>query len=412
MSQKSPRKDYLWNSTGVLLQNAVSPLLLVVITRVNGIYDSGLFSFAFAVAIIFWAFGMWGGRTYQVSDVKNEFSHRSYIVVRIILALTMIIGALLFSFVNNYDTMKTVLILTLVIFKSIESIADALYGIMQSHGNLYKSGRSLALKAIAGLVVFLIVDILTRDILLASVSILLVNLIIVLLYDLPVTKSLERINIKRDELSYYIKDAMEIIRRTVAVFLVSFLGMFSLNIPRYFIDMYYPEEIGYFGILAMPITLIVLTVSFILQPKVLGLAESYHTDKEQFDRAVRGIIKITLLIGGCVLLVALTVGVLLLELIFGVSFANYRSELLIIVGGSIANAIIAVHMSVLVIMRRFKSQFYILLTTNIILVILSIFLIREGGLLIGVSLFTITNILQAIMMFIAYKRNLRRARNG
>ena len=68
---KSVRKDYFWNTLGALLQSALSPLLLIVVTRVNGIDDSGIFSFAFSVAIIFWALGMWGGRTYQVSDTKG-----------------------------------------------------------------------------------------------------------------------------------------------------------------------------------------------------------------------------------------------------------------------------------------------------------------------------------------------------
>lgn len=77
------KKDYLWNTIGVLAQNAISPLLLIVVTRLNGVDDSGLFSFAFSLALIFWAIGIWGGRTYQVSDVKHEFTPQSYIFVRI-----------------------------------------------------------------------------------------------------------------------------------------------------------------------------------------------------------------------------------------------------------------------------------------------------------------------------------------
>jgi len=37
------KKDYLWNSLGSLLQSAISPVLLIIITRLNGIDDSGLF---------------------------------------------------------------------------------------------------------------------------------------------------------------------------------------------------------------------------------------------------------------------------------------------------------------------------------------------------------------------------------
>lgn len=393
---------------GVFLQNAISPLLLVIITRMNGIDDSGLFSFAFAVAIIFWGFGMWGGRTYQVSDIKGEFSRRSYIMARIILAVIMIVGALLFSFANNYDITKTTLIITLVVFKSIESIADALYGIMQSHNNLYKSGKSLVIKAVAGLIAFIAIDVLTNNIVFASVGILLVNLAVVLLYDLPVTKGLENISIEVGKANYYINEALVIMRRTAVVFVVSFLAMFSLNIPRYFLDIYQPEEIGYFGILAMPITLIVLMVSFILQPIVLGLSELYHSSINGFKRAVRRIMGITLLLGVGMLAVSAVIGVQVLEFIFGIDFSSRELELVIIVAGSIANALIAVYINLFVIMRHFKVQFYILLLTNITLVFISAIFMKEGGLLVAVSLFTITNVIQAVLMLISYKAYLRR----
>ena len=127
----SLRKDYIWNTVGVLLQNAISPLLLVLITRVNGINDSGLFSFAFSVAIIFWALGIWGGRTYQVSDIKREFPQQSYMHVRVLLGLLLIIGSIIFCLLNSYSFIKSGIIVTLVILKAIESVSDALYGVMQ-----------------------------------------------------------------------------------------------------------------------------------------------------------------------------------------------------------------------------------------------------------------------------------------
>ena len=75
------KKDYLWNSLGSLLQSAISPVLLIIITRLNGIDDSGLFSFALSLSVVFWAVSLWGGRTYQVSDVKREFSSGGYVAL-------------------------------------------------------------------------------------------------------------------------------------------------------------------------------------------------------------------------------------------------------------------------------------------------------------------------------------------
>jgi hypothetical protein len=57
---QSQKKDYIWNSLGSLLQSAISPVLLIVITRLNGIEDSGLFSFALSLSVVFWAISLWG----------------------------------------------------------------------------------------------------------------------------------------------------------------------------------------------------------------------------------------------------------------------------------------------------------------------------------------------------------------
>ena len=62
---------------------------------------------------------------------------------------------------NGYNATKTGLIMILVAFKILESIADSLYGVLQIHRKLYIAGISLTMKAILGFGVFIVVDIVT-----------------------------------------------------------------------------------------------------------------------------------------------------------------------------------------------------------------------------------------------------------
>ena len=403
------KRDYFWNTIGVFAQNAISPLLLVAITRINGIYDSGVFSFAFSVSIIFWALGMWGGRTYQVSDVKHEFSHRSYILARIILAVIMLIGAMIFSFVNSYSLEYSRMIFVLVLFKAIESIADALYGILQVHARLYISGKSLLFKAVGGFSAFIMIDILTRNILFGSVSIVVVNILLLLFYDLRNTIKLENIQIKLAQVKHYTKSSCVILIRSAPVFAVLFLAMFSLNIPRYFINLFHQGQIGYFGIIVMPITLIALLMVFVLQPNVLHLSKLYKEEKyPEFHKIVKKLSYVTVLAGAVILLVTYIIGVPALEFVFGIDFSKYRLSLIIVVAGGTINALVSIFINMLIILRRFKQQFYILLVTNIVLIVLSDIFIKEYGLLGGVTLFTAINLIQAYLLFMVYKRTLKR----
>jgi len=405
----SVKRDYFWNTLGVLLQNAISPILLIVVTRINGINDSGLFSFAFSVAIIFWVISMWGGRTYQVSDVNKEFPHQSYIMVRLVLTMVAVVGAILFSVVNHYDQTKTSLILGLVLFKTVESVADAIHGVLQINDRLYVVGKSLTYKALTGFCAFIAIDYITHSVLLGCIGIITANAIWLLTYDLRKAKRLENISVAPRNALKVIKSAINIMSRTWPVFIVIFLSMFSLNIPRYFIDLYHEEQIGYFGILAMPITLIALVMMFILQPKVVYLSKLYEQKKyHEFKGVVAGILLITAFIGCGILLGSYILGVPVLSVIFGVDFSSYGLALVIIVIGGILNAVVSIFINIFTIIRQFKYQFYILLISNLLLVVLSAGFIKQYGLEGGVILFTIINMLQALLLFVAYELSLAR----
>ena len=404
------KKDYLWNSLGSLLQSAISPVLLIVITRLNGIDDSGLFSFALSLSVVFWAVSLWGGRTYQVSDVKREFSSGGYVAVRFIASLIVAISAVVFCVLNGYNATKTGLIMILVTFKILESIADSLYGVLQIHHKLYVAGISLTMKAMLGFAAFMAVDIVTKNVIYGTLAILLVNVLIIFLYDILWVRRVEVINVSKKLCKEYIAQAVAIMKHTSAVFVVMFLTMFSLNIPRYFLDKSHPDQIGYFGIMAMPITLLGLFISFIIQPNVVNLSELLVKRKlKEFAQVVSKINHITFGIGVLSVVLSYLVGVWVLNTIFGININNFQLDLTIMVIGAAANAFVSIYVNLLIIMRRFKGQFYTLLLTDILAVVVSMCLIERLAMLGSVLVFMMISFLQVALLLFIYKRSLKDA---
>ncbi len=407
---QSQKKDYIWNSLGSLLQSAISPALLISITRLNGIDDSGLFSFALSLSVVFWVVSLWGGRTYQVSDVKREFSTGGYITVRFIASLIVAVSAMIFCVLNGYNTAKTSLIMTLVSFKILESVADSLYGVLQIHKKLYIAGISLTIKAVLGFGVFMIVDIATRNISYGVLAILLVNLLVIIFYDILWMRRFENVAINRKLFKKYFSQAVVIMRHTSIVFVVVFLTMFSLNIPRYFLDKSHPDQIGYFGIMAMPITLLGLFISFIIQPNVVNLSELLAKGRlKEFARIVGKINQITFGIGVLSVILSYLIGVWILNVIFGININNFRLDLTIMVIGAAANAFVSIYVNLLIIMRRFKGQFYALLLTDILAVAVSMCLIKRLAMLGSVLVFILISFLQLALLLVIYKRSLKDA---
>ena len=404
------KKDYLWNSLGSLLQSAISPVLLIVITRLNGIDDSGLFSFALSLSVVFWAVSLWGGRTYQVSDVKREFSSGGYVAVRFIASLIVAISAVVFCVLNGYNATKTGLIMILVTFKMLESIADSLYGVLQIHHKLYVAGMSLTMKAMLGFAAFMAVDIVTKNVIYGTLAILLVNVLIIFLYDILWVRRVEVINVSKKLCKEYIAQAIAIMKHTSAVFVVMFLTMFSLNIPRYFLDKSHPDQIGYFGIMAMPITLLGLFISFIIQPNVVNLSELLAKGKlKEFAQIVSKINHITFGIGVLSVVLSYLVGVWVLNTIFGININNFQLDLTIMVIGAAANAFVSIYVNLLIIMRRFKGQFYTLLLTDILAVVVSMCLIERLAMLGSVLVFMLISFLQLTLLLVIYKWSLKDA---
>lgn len=401
---QAQKKDYIWNSIGSFLQSAISPILLIVITRLNGVGDSGLFSFAMSLSVVFWAISLWGGRTYQVSDVKKEFSSGDYIVVRFISSLIVAVFSISFCILNGYDLIKTELIMVLVSFKILESIADSMYGVLQIHNKLYIVGISLTMKSVFGFMLFTLVDILTKNIIYGALSIFLVNIAVVIFYDIPWMKHVESVDLTKKN----IMQAVKIMKKTAEVFVIVFLTMFSLNIPRYFLDKYHYDQIGYFGIMAMPITLLTLFISFVLQPNVVNLSELLKKKRiKEFTKIVSKIDFITFTLGILFVVSSYLIGVWALNTVFGIDINNFRIDLTIMVIGAVANAFVSIYVNLLIILRRFKGQFYTLLITNILAVALSIYLIDRLAMLGSVLVFMIISFLQAIILLFIYKRSLK-----
>lgn len=401
---QAQKKDYIWNSIGSFLQSAISPILLIVITRLNGVGDSGLFSFAMSLSVVFWAISLWGGRTYQVSDAKKEFSSGDYIVVRFISSLIVAVFSISFCILSGYDLIKTELIMVLVLFKILESIADSMYGVLQIHNRLYIVGISLTMKSVFGFMLFTLVDILTKNIIYGALSIFIVNIAVVIFYDIPWMKHVESVGLTKKN----IMQAGKIMKKTAEVFVVVFLTMFSLNIPRYFLDKYHYDQIGYFGIMAMPITLLTLFISFVLQPNVVNLSELLKKKKiKEFTKIVSKIDFITVTLGILFVVSSYLIGVWALNTVFGIDINNFRIDLTIMVIGAVANAFVSIYVNLLIILRRFKGQFYTLLVTNILAVVLSIYLIDRLAMLGSVLVFMIISFLQAAILLFIYKRSLK-----
>ena len=90
------RSSYTWNALNAIISALQNPVILLVMTRTNGIYDAGIFSIAFAIATLMLYMGLYGLRRFQSSDLDEKYSFSEYHCMRILTCSLMIFVSLIY----------------------------------------------------------------------------------------------------------------------------------------------------------------------------------------------------------------------------------------------------------------------------------------------------------------------------
>ncbi len=406
MEKTDERKDFLknfiWNSLGTGINSFNSLFFLIIVSRINGREAAGIFSLGYATACILYTLAMYSGRLCQVTDVEGKIKDKDYIVTRLFTCFLMCLGAGAFLLVKRYSLYKTSIFILLAIYRGIEAFADVLYGVMQKNGYLYKCGKSLAGKGFIGIALFLIVDLFTKNLDLACLSIILINLVILFVYDyLIVTKKLI------EKPKFLKENVISILKNEFFVFANSFAGIYILNAPKYAIDGYLGEDMqAIYGYIMMPATVMTLFTQFIVMPFLGKMKDMYEAKK--IDDIKKTTFKIKLVViafGAFAVLAAFLLGPEVLGILYGLDLTGYRMNLCVIIASYIFYALAYVDLVTLTTIRHTFVQFVIYMISMVVAFVGSNVLVRTLGFGINGATFSCTTTLavQFAMYFIITK---------
>lgn len=388
-------KDFIWNTLGTGLNSFNSLFYLIIVTRINGMNDAGIFSIAYSTALILYTIGLYSGRLCQVTDTENKVKDKDYILNRTITCILMIILGAGFLVIKQYPAYKTTIFILLCIFKATEAFAEIIYGIMQKNELLYRVGQSLTIKSLIGIILFLIIDLSTHDLVLACISMIIVNISTIIFFDfiLISNKLIDKVS------KVNFSNVLTIFKSEFFVFANSFLGIYVLNSPKYAIDSYLTEELqAIYGYIVMPGTVMVLFAQFVVLPFLNKLKELYAVrDFKSFKAIVRKVKVCVLAFGIFAVLSAFLLGPEVLGIIYGENLKEYRLDLTLIIGAYIFYSISYVNLVVLTTMRTTFLQFIVYIITAIIALIGSNLFVQNFGVHGGAISCATTLVLQFVM---------------
>ena len=404
-----PRKEkenIVWNMAGSFCYAFASMVLSFLVMRVIGEDEGGIFSFGFSVfGQQMFLIAYFGIRSYQVTDMKGEYSFGDYFHHRLLTCAGAVVAAVLYLafctliLPDGYSTYKAVVIFLLVCYKVIDGFADVYESEFQRNGNLHLTGKSNTFRTILTVGVFLISLTAGHNLLLSCVLAVAAQVSGLFLFDIQVLGALDGVcrTWEKDHIS-------SIFRSTTLLFVSVFLDFYIFSASKYAIDAYmYQAASGYFNIIFMPTSVINLAAGFVIRPFLTYLTG--YWDGKQYQEFERMLKRLCLIIGGLSVLAiggTCLLGRPVLAILEGILGSQYTGKLtgyyvpfILIVTGGAFYALLNLFYYILVILRKQKMIFGLYLGMTVLAAVLSPMLVKQAGIMGAAVSYLILMILMA-----------------
>lgn len=376
--ETTEKKNFMWNMVGSTIFSAASMLLSLIVIRIMGADEGGIFAIAITVAQMLAFIEYYETRTFQVTDVKDLFTFGQYKAVKIILLMVSVLVAIVYSMLKGQGTWhKFMVIFLMCVYRYIDGYADLYEGTFQKDGRLDLTGKSQAYRTILSVGILLISIIVTHNLIFAITISIIFAVLGVLLFDTLPMKVFR--NIRPD---WNLQAFISIIKSCFPLFLGTFLWSYILSASRIAVDANMASSFSsYFQALFMPVSIINLCATFILKPALTKLSQEY--EKLSTDLAfIKSMLVITGVIGVFTVVCmtgAYLLGIPVLEIMTGTSLVKYKGVLVFLMLAGGINSLSYFGYYILTIMRKTGWIFSGYIMAAIVAKLASDYFVKKSG---------------------------------
>jgi len=275
-SRLSLKKNVIWNSFGSFIYLFFQWLINYLVVILLGFKDAGVFSLAVAIASVAFAASIYGIRGYQVSDIREKYSDRTYTLTRLVTCILSIVGVSIYVTISHYSTYTTICILAYLLFKMSEAFVDVYHGIIQRGMRMDFVGMSFILRGVISNTLFIICALLTRNLLLSIIVLTVTSYMLIYLYDYRKVQLFYR-----KENATSAKQITLLLLECLPLALYTLLSNLIVAVPRISLESIRGTEIlGIYASIAIPAAIIQVVAGFVFAPVLTVFAD--HVDKRNF----------------------------------------------------------------------------------------------------------------------------------
>lgn len=414
-TNNSTRSAYVWNALNAVISALQNPIILLVMTRTNGVYDAGVFSIAFAIATLILYVGLYGLRRFQSSDMNEKYSFSEYHGMRILTCVAMVIISIIYCFYgmcfSGYNTEKTLIIFMICIVKVCQAYSDVYHGCMQQKGRLDVATKSSSVRYTLETVVYVLLLVITHNLLISTVAFMAASILGLLLTSVNAGK-----NYCSYKPSFKWSKIKTLTIEGFPLFASLFLNMYISNAPKYAIDALLTDEVqAIYNMIFMPAFVVMLISNFIFNPILTTYAQLWlDKTRESMGKLLGNIRRQCLVIAGLTLfglIVASTIGIPVLSIVFGINLGGYKGELCIVMLGGGALAYSTYFSTVITIMRRQNTLIVCYGIISLAAKLTSGIFVKSYGIMGAASMYALLMWIMAIVLLIISIYSIRKEKN-
>ena len=312
------KNSIIYNTVGTFFYFFCQWAITVLVVKIGGYSNSGILSITISMTNIFYMISMYGVRSFQVSDIKNEYKDGDYLFVRLITSAVSLIFFCLTLLFLKYESKIQLCMIIYFFFKLGESITDLNFGFFQRYNFYRYIGISYILKGLATLLVFSITLYFSQNLLLTLLLETLILWFFIIIYDFRKIKNKLNLKMKKDKILQLLKICFSLMLYTLILTYLNF-------ITRYQVEKFFgTEELGYYSAITMVIVVICTlfgSIFVIIIPKI-----SYMYKEKNMNKIIKVIFKINLAIIVFTIMSiigAITLGNIVFSIIFTKTIEKY-----------------------------------------------------------------------------------------
>ncbi|MGM0215615.1 lipopolysaccharide biosynthesis protein [Enterococcus sp. AZ109] len=358
----------IWYSIGMFTFSFSSVFLLLIVTRVLGTVEAGIFSIGWAVCQQMLTVGQFGTRNFQVADINKRYNFHYYFSSKFFTVILMLFGSIIYAKIIQLDQQKTMVAFSLTLLMSGEAFADVFSGFFQQNERLEISGKSYFFRIIGYDFLFVLSLFLLDSLVISIICAAVFSFLWLFLIDYQLIK-----RSKKDTEKLRSRKFVALFIECSPIFLSAFLTNYIINIPKNSIELLLSDQFqSVYNVLFMPSSIITLFMSFVLVPLYTNISRSWNENRiDEYLAIIKKIIGIIFVLTVLAIVGGYVVGIPLLSLVYSIDLSPYKKEFvcLLLAGG--LNSLANVCIYLLTVAGRQKYLLYIYFVVSALVTLIS-----------------------------------------